>query len=744
LLLLVGLAYFVLAGATSYGEVIVPVQVLNFVVLTPIVVAYVVGVGQADRIDKAVLISLLLFVASALFSAFPRQSVDAVLGALAFAAALFVARGLLSRAELRSALVVLMMGLSLVVSIAMAMSWLPLVIEWWSLVDWNVAPPLNLELSGLRWGHRHDAALLIAMLYPAWWIGRQSLARRAFAIGVGLLDLTLIIVDGSRTLWLALLLATVIVGVPAARRKLPEMRASATAWIAVTVAAIGFAVLAGAFADRLSNLFSLDYRFAIWSALFQSWTEHPITGLGPGSFPWILQTTGYFDSNSLAPRHPDNAVMQQLGETGLIGLVAMAVLLAAIVPAMLRSRSPGPTWALAAFIFASVGSNPTSFGFIIAVAIAWVAYAVPRDPPREVANPRRWPPVRVASLAGVAGIGVFLAASVVASTSHALAISAISDRRYGDAGESLSRAIEFDPSMPLYWRERGITRIFTGQSDDAIEDLERASTLNPSDDLALRALAVAEANVGNVERARSLANQAASVQRSDPTNLLLMASLAIAADDEVSSMDGLAQAVHGWPSITATPEWGEFISGSSLSTESVVNDAVEDADAGEETPRGDSLLLTALSGATEPPRPNSPDPVSNALFESYLCGEGVQDFVDTASDSARRLPAFWVVVARETARRGDVDERAIRLLEIFHRIEIDPESAAVPLRVIDQYDFPSLAGVDYWGYRRLITQWPDDVPGWPALPSPTAGETTWLLNPTDARMNSGLPACGGQ
>jgi O-antigen ligase len=739
--MLATLAYFVLAGATFLGEVIVPVQVLNVVLLAPILVAYVVNIWQADRIDKAVLLSLLLTLGAAVLSAFPRQSVDAALGALAYAAVLFVARGLLGRSDVRSMFAIVMMGLSLVVSVSLAAIWLPLFFEWWSLVDWSVVPPLNLELPGRPWGHRHDAALLIAMLYPAWWIGRPSVPRRAAAVVVGLLDLILITIDGSRTLWVALALATLVVWALPAWRRLPAMRNSKTAWVAVAIAAVAFVVLAGALTDRLTNLFSLDYRFAMWSALLQSWIEHPIAGLGPGSFPWILQTTGYFESNSLAPRHPDNAVMQQMGESGLLGLLAIAVLLVAIVPAVLRSRSYGARWALAALVFASLGSNPTDFAFIVAVTIAWVAYAVPRDRPEPRPSLRRWSPARITSLAGVAGVGVFLAASLIASTSYTVAVSAIADRRYGQSEELLSTSINLDPSLALYWRERGIVRILNGQPDRALQDLDRATVLNPSDDLALRALAVAEASTGDLESARSHANQAASVQRSDPANLLLIASLANAAEDAPSSLDALAQAVHAWPAILATSQWGEFMSGSPVNSGSVVDAAVERAESDAATPRGDPLLLTVLAGGTEPPALEDPGPLTDSLFESYRCGEGVRETLETATESDWRLPAYWVLATRESARSKEVDARAIRMLEIMHRIEIEPESAALPLHILEQNDFPSKAGSDFWGYRRLVPDRPDDARGFGELPSPSAGELTWLLDPIEARTHSGLPSC---
>ena len=91
-----------------------------------------------------------------------------------------------------------------------------------------------------------------------------------------------------------------------------------------------------ALAEQFGNLANLGYRGAMWKSLTDVWISRPFSGFGPGSFPWILQTTGYFTTNTYAPRHPDSAVFQLLGETGLLGVGALACLFLAAVPAMMR------------------------------------------------------------------------------------------------------------------------------------------------------------------------------------------------------------------------------------------------------------------------------------------------------------------------------------------------------------------------------------------------------------------------
>ena len=510
---------------------------------------------------------------------FPRQSADAVLGGLAYAAALFVARDILQEARVRSAFRAVTMGLSLIVTISVASIWLPLVFEWWSLTDWTVLPPLNLELPGGRWGHRHDAALLVVMLYPAWWIGRPSPLRAVVGVVLGLLVAVLVILDGSRTLWLSLGAATLAVGAPAAVRALRRLgdRAPVVMFGAIGLLAVGFVIVSVSVVDRLTNLFSLDYRFAMWSELVGAWSERPLAGLGPGSFSWILQTTSYFDTNFWAPRHPDNAVVQLLAEAGVLGLVGAAAIAVAVVPPLARSSSKSAKWAIAVFVVACLGANPTDFAFLIAIAIGWVAYAVPHQvgdvvPIRATS---RWP--RVASLSALGLIGLFLVGSTIASTSHALAVIAIGQGRYEDADAALSTAIALDPAMALYWRERGITRVLDSRVADGTADLERAALLNPSDDLAQRGLSIAAVRAGDLDRARNAAARAASIQRSDPSNPLLASYLAQESDALDDARGDLAEVVQGWPTVPATSEWEGLLASDAAA---IVDGAAARAEAG--------------------------------------------------------------------------------------------------------------------------------------------------------------------
>ncbi len=78
----------------------------------------------------------------------------------------------------------------------------------------------------MPWGHRHDLTLLVVMLYPSWWLGRISPLRAAMGTVIGVLTLLIVIVDGSRTIWFAMSLASAVVLIPVGLKHGPTERRS--------------------------------------------------------------------------------------------------------------------------------------------------------------------------------------------------------------------------------------------------------------------------------------------------------------------------------------------------------------------------------------------------------------------------------------------------------------------------------------------------------------------------------------
>ncbi len=297
----------------------------------------------------------------------------------------------------------------------------------------------------------------------------------------------------------------------------------------------------------------------MWSSLVQAWTERPLAGYGPGSFVWILPTTDYYQTSSLAPRHPDSAFFQLIGEGGLLGIASAAVVLVSLVPPVMRGRSTAARWALAAFVFASTAANATDFPFLIAVAVGWTAYAAPRVLDTALNDRRVSSIMHVAYLCGLAVVGIAFAATATAGLFYSEARRAAEDRDLQSAKRSLDMAILLDPAMALYPRQRGTLEYLAGSPSDGIDDLELAVRLNPSDDLAWRTLALAYDSVGDVEKASVAADRALANQRSDSANLLLRARISTELGHIEEARATLAEVVQAWPAIVAAPGWSSFL-----------------------------------------------------------------------------------------------------------------------------------------------------------------------------------------
>ena len=283
----------------------------------------------------------------------------------------------------------------------------------------------------------------------------------------------------------------------------------------------------------------------------------PIAGYGPGSFPFILQQTGYFDVNSYAPRHPDSALLQALGEIGLLGLVGVAIVASIVVSAVRHGRSRSAKWALTAFCVAGLAANPSDFPFLNTVALGWLAYSLPRAP----ANERAPIPVAVrsATLAAVLVIFVAYLATVAGGVAYDGARNAISEGDLEGAIASLEVSQSLDPGLALYARVRGVAELELGRPDPRSSPLMRATRLNGSDDLTWRSLAIAQRSAGRFGDADMSLRNAIRLQRSDPTNLLLLARWQ-ADDGKPSEAEAtLAEVVAAWPTVVAAPEFADAL-----------------------------------------------------------------------------------------------------------------------------------------------------------------------------------------
>jgi O-antigen ligase len=742
------LAYFVVIGGSTSGELNPVLRSLNALIAGSLLVRYVWRMPRAgDRIDGGLLAAVVLFGVAGTLSHAPRQSFDAVLMAATYAAALFTARDLLAREAVRATFIRLLMALSLLFTLVTAYGWFSLFIGWWSATQWSVIPPLDLAFAGQPWGYRYDLAFLLVALYPVWWIGAISPLRRVIAVVVGIVVALIVLIVGSRTLWAALAIAIGLVIAPTVARawpRSPRVRAILLAGVAIGLALLIVSGVAAAFIHRASSSTALGWRTAMWGPLLEVWASHPIAGYGPGSFPWLLQLTTYFDTHTWAPRHPDSVPFQLVGEAGFLGLLSAVVVVATLLPPILRGRSAASRFVLFAFIVESFGGNPTEFPFLMAIVIAWVAYAVPHEASATEptgASSRR---VRAMSLAALVVVALAYFATLSASFFYENARAAVADGNLAGGRRALDVAVSLDPSMALYWRQRGELGYLEKEPDGAISDLREATRLNPSDDLAWRVLALASAALGDDVGAQSALTKALAVQRSDVTNLLLEARWLGQHNRITEAREILGEVVQSWPAIVAAPGWDDMLP-PSVTTPQIVDVATRRWELGLSTPALPSdqgLWLATLD--------NRPDldglgigqatlsrPLAEAELVLLRCGSA-DSLLRGATDEDKRTVSYWITRLRSSALAGQSDEAAMQALRIMSGDLTFPGDPKSTLNPLDENGLSS----DVWGYRRLPIQWPD---GGLRLASPRSGSSIWLLNPLtavrDAGLERALPDC---
>lgn len=737
--------YVILLGGTSLGELDPVLRLINGLLGGALILACLIIVRRdPDHLDHWVLAAVLLFAVSGIFSAFPRQSFDSVLAALAYGAGFLVSRRITAIPEARQLFVWMLQALSALLTLIVAMAWVPLFVEWWIAAGRTVVPPLDFDLHAGPWGHRHDLTLLVVMLYPSWWIGIRGRIHRLATLPVGAAVAAIVIIDGSRTIWIAMVIAGLLLlarPIYHAARRRPRFALLVVGGLASLTAVLLLSDLGRPLVERVTTINTLQARSAMWGSLVDAWLTRPLTGFGPGTFPWVLQQTAYFDANSWAPRHPDSIPFQLIAETGIIGVAAIACLLIGVVPLLLRMPVLG-AWPLLTFAIAGIGASPTDFPFLICTAIAWAAFGMPRAISDDRSH-RQGRARRTAILAvGVVVAGLYLSTSIAAHA-YGIAARAATQGRLASAVGALDISVALDPGLALYRRQRGTANLLSGQTSAAIRDLKDATALNPSDDLASRSLATALRNAGRTQEAYSELDRALAAQRSDPTNLLIAAAWHAEDGDRSQARRLLGEIVQTWPAIVGANGWNEMVDDTFQPAE-LVDAALArwtEGIAGPDPFDVEALWLVAMTRRMDLlDSAVQVSQLSPTLAESYVaslsCMSTADALVRSSPSEDRRASQYWAVAVRQSVLAGHPDANAVRAYQIMTGGSLSRDAEATLSAIEENAGFSA----DAWGYQRRTIDWP---PYEPELPSPSAAWIRWIANPRVAAAESGLAALAG-
>lgn len=524
IVLAVLLIYVVLLGGSEAGTFSTGLRTLNSIIGAILVAWWIVLLRRgADRVDVLAIGALLAFVAACALSEYPRQSFDAAVAALAWAAAFGVARRHLARYRERRLFIRLLSLCGLLLSLYFVALWGPAWVDWVRLS--GTAPPFDLTLPVHIFRHQYVVAMLLAALMPA---SAALLRDRAWRYAGGLtliLSVGLILMSGSRGVWLAIGVAAIaLTWRVRPSRRVVTIGTSSMLGLLFIAAVLG---LIGSMVSRMLASTTVTFRFDIWSSTLSMWSERPWIGIGPGAFGIGITSQPLQETYLFGARHADNALIQLAAEAGAAGLLGAALAVVAVWTGRGISRRGWlATIALVIVAGAAMTNNPFDTANVVAVTLGWAAYLAPYPAPLDrPVEPAAsvWSPVTTATGVAAVALAVAVALTTSGSLSREAGISAV---RRGDRAVAISeveRAVAVDPTMGLYRRELGALLIADGRIPRGIAELERAVALNPADTAAIRALALALSALGDDSGAVRTARLAVGMRPLYPENHLVLA-----------------------------------------------------------------------------------------------------------------------------------------------------------------------------------------------------------------------------
>jgi O-antigen ligase len=555
LLLAAAFIFVVLIGGTDLGKYLTLVRAASAAVGVLLILAYIRRApSEHDIVDKLALGALVLYLVGCAMSTSPRASFDAATTGTAFAAAFYLARGVVADPRGRRMAITVLGVTGATVSIAFLILWASVWLRWIS-ISGAGPPPLDLYLPATPYRHYYLVGMLAALLLPA----TIQLARQRGIWPLGIAgsaaSLAVAFMSGSRTVWLAGIAALLLCAVVAGRHRVPR---PTWRWAVIGILAAGILLLvSGSIISRLGAGSTVALRLGIWDSSIRTWLESPLTGFGPGTFAAQLGLAGYYDAHQGLVPHAHNAAVQILVEAGLLGGVLVVVLGVAVVIGLARGRTTGvaPLGGMAFFAGTTLTDNPTVIAYLVAPAILWAALALPRRAPARQA-PSRWAQASTLSLGAV--VGVVSAALLLAAFTYDSASVSASNGNTAAVTDRLGVAAALDPANALYQRDLAVWQLAAGRIEGADVSIRRALELTPGDPAAWRAAALIALSRGDGGKAVLDAERAVEIRATDVLNQLTLAYVARDVDEDLSR-HALAAALRTSPWITATRAWhGQF------------------------------------------------------------------------------------------------------------------------------------------------------------------------------------------
>jgi tetratricopeptide (TPR) repeat protein len=351
--------YFTFIGGSFYSDLNFPLWVFNQLVVTAILGVWLIGkLRRGERwprtaLDAPILAWLAAHFISALFGLSPRFSLERLWAPFTYALAFYLLVDLRRKAQTTVIVRGLYMSAAIVCLVGLAefSGWylgLPLLSQFaqgWPAIGGlkHPFPPTLYRLNFTLNGATPLSAYLALLIPPALaiWLTSHSREDRQAITAWLVLAVIVEILSFSRGGVLALLVSLPLTGLGwwLARRDGGRLLNRArNLWSARRPAVIGslavivlLVMLAGPvwLGRTFHRTGSTQFRFTLWEVALSSFTEHPLTGVGPYNFGRSLLRRNDSQLPRLQIMTAHDVYLNTAAETGLIGLLAGAWLLVA-------------------------------------------------------------------------------------------------------------------------------------------------------------------------------------------------------------------------------------------------------------------------------------------------------------------------------------------------------------------------------------------------------------------------------
>ena len=379
----------------------------------------------------------------------------------------------------------------------------------------------------------------------------RGLTRIAVAAGLGIVQIA-IFFTLSRSAWIGEAAGLVVGGLglwlaAGASRIAFRRLATATAILACIVGALFGVLLVRGYRPLWLFRSSLAARSDFRSAAVEIIRAHPLLGAGPGSFAVLYPLVS--EGDPFGAVHSHNVILQIMVDSGIIGLLAFALVGGTAVLVLWRLWRSADRWQR--LVAAAVAASYLSFAVngmadalhlfpeLLAMLAALTAIAI-RTAQEQTQPDLDRAPVRLQKLARLVGpaLAVCLLVAVGslsfvwlridrAEASYDRSIYQASQGRWTDAADEAEQAIALDPTMPVYHVQAGISLDMAGgaapipgEQDRAISELQEALTTEPRSGVTRLDLAILLTERGRTSEASALLPEIVRDDPRDPTVLL--------------------------------------------------------------------------------------------------------------------------------------------------------------------------------------------------------------------------------